>query len=57
MSHGASDQIGEVGAESAAAAFPSNKGWADKAIAQLPDEKLHVARDCRVTLNNGVSNA
>ena len=27
------------------AAFRSNKGWADKAIAQLSDEKLHVALD------------
>ena len=26
-------------------AFRANKGWADKAIAQLPDEKLHVALD------------
>lgn len=30
---------------SAAASFRANKGWADKAIAQLPDEKLHVALD------------
>jgi hypothetical protein len=27
------------------AAFRSNKGWADKAVAQLPDDKLHVALD------------
>src|SRR3954466_13754432 len=27
------------------AAFRSNKGWADKAVAQLPDNKLHVALD------------
>src|SRR5438270_3885112 len=26
-------------------AFKSNKGWADKAIAQLPDDKLHAALD------------
>ena len=26
-------------------AFRSNKGWADKAIAQLSDDKLHVALD------------
>src|SRR5438270_13609557 len=26
-------------------AFKSNKGWADKAIAQLPDDKLHIALD------------
>jgi hypothetical protein len=25
--------------------FRSNKGWADKAIAQLPDDKLHIALD------------
>lgn len=29
----------------AISAFRSNKGWADKAIAQLPDDKLHVALD------------
>lgn len=27
------------------AAFRSSKGWADKAIVQLPDDKLHVALD------------
>jgi hypothetical protein len=26
-------------------AFLSNKGWADKAVAQLPDDKLHIALD------------
>ena len=26
-------------------AFRSNKGWADRAVAQLPDDKLHVALD------------
>ncbi len=30
---------------SAIASFQSNKGWADKAVAQLPDEKLHLALD------------
>ena len=30
---------------SAAASFRANKGWADKAIAQLPDDRLHVALD------------
>jgi len=30
---------------SAATAFRANKGWADKAVAQLSDEKLHVALD------------
>src|SRR5947208_11100230 len=31
--------------EGALAAFRSNKGLADKAVAQLPDDKLHVALD------------
>jgi hypothetical protein len=31
--------------EGALAAFRSTKGWADKAVAQLPDDKLHVALD------------
>jgi len=31
--------------ESAITTFRSNKGWADKAIAQLPDDKLHIALD------------
>ena len=39
------DQIGKSVLESASAAFRSNKGWADKAIGQLPDEKLHIALD------------
>jgi hypothetical protein len=26
-------------------AFRANKGWADKAVGQLPDEKLHIALD------------
>lgn len=30
---------------SAVASFRANKGWADKAIAQLPDDALHVALD------------
>src|SRR5438105_4755485 len=29
----------------AATAFRANKGWADKAVAQVPDEKLHIALD------------
>ena len=29
----------------AIASFQANKGWADKAIAQLPDDKLHIALD------------
>src|SRR5882757_2281296 len=31
--------------DGALAAFRSNKGWAEKAVAQLPDDKLHVALD------------
>jgi hypothetical protein len=31
--------------EGALTAFRSNKGWADKAVAQLGDDKLHVALD------------
>jgi RimJ/RimL family protein N-acetyltransferase len=31
--------------ESALASFQANKGWADKAVAQLSDEKLHLALD------------
>lgn len=37
-----------LGAEvitSAVTCFQANKGWADKAIAQLPDDKLHVTLD------------
>ncbi len=30
---------------SAIASFRTNKGWADKAIAQLHDDKLHVTLD------------
>ena len=39
------EQVGKAVIESAIVAFRSNKGWADKAVAQLPDEKLHVALD------------
>ncbi len=45
MAHGEADQVGTAVIESAVVAFRSNKGWADKAVAQLPDEKLHVALD------------
>jgi hypothetical protein len=37
--------LGAAVLESAVIAFRSNKGWADKAIAQLSDEKLHTALD------------
>lgn len=45
MELSASDVVGTAVIRSATAAFRSNKGWADKAVAQLPDEKLHVALD------------
>src|SRR3954470_24688140 len=31
--------------DGALAAFRSNKGWADKAVAQLPNDALHVSLD------------
>jgi hypothetical protein len=31
--------------DGALTSFRSNKGWADKAVAQLPDDKLHLALD------------
>ena len=39
------DQVATTVIESALAAFRSNKGWADKAVAQLADDMLHVALD------------
>ncbi len=39
------NDIGSIVIESAIASFRANKGWAVKAIAQLPDDKLHVALD------------
>jgi hypothetical protein len=39
------NEVGKTMIEGAVAAFRSNKGWADKAIAQLPDDTLHVALD------------
>jgi hypothetical protein len=38
-------EIGKALINGALAAFRSNKGWADKAIAQLSDDRLHVALD------------
>ena len=38
-----SNDVAKALIEGALAAFRSNKGWADKAVAQLPDDKLHVA--------------
>jgi hypothetical protein len=40
-----SNHVAKALIEGALAAFRSNKGWADKAVAQLPEEKLHVALD------------
>lgn len=37
--------IGKAVIDGAITAFRSNKSWADKAIAQLPDARLHVALD------------
>jgi Protein of unknown function (DUF1572) len=37
--------IGKALIDGTVIAFKSNKGWADKAIAQLPDDKLHIALD------------
>lgn len=38
-------ELGKVVIDGALSSFRANKGWADKAISQLPDEKLHVALD------------
>ena len=37
--------LGEEVIASAITSFRANKDWADRAIAQLPDERLHVALD------------
>lgn len=37
--------IGSIIVESAITSFRANKGWADKSVAQLPAEKLHIALD------------
>lgn len=39
------DLANRVVIDGALSSFRANKGWADKAIAQLPDDKLHVALD------------
>ncbi len=41
----ASNDVAKALIDGALAAFRSTKGWADKAVAQLPDDKLHVALD------------
>jgi hypothetical protein len=38
-------EIGQAVIDAALTAFRSNKGWADKAISQLSDDRLHVALD------------
>src|SRR5438876_9280501 len=40
-----SSDVAKALIDGALATFGSNKGWADKAIGQLPDDKLHVALD------------
>jgi Protein of unknown function (DUF1572) len=41
----AANDLGKVVLDAALASFRANKGWADKAIAQLPDDKLHFSLD------------
>src|SRR5215475_6244980 len=41
----ASNDVAKALIDGALTAFRSNKGWADKAVAQLPDDQLHVALD------------
>lgn len=40
-----SDEVAKALIDGAIAAFRSHKGWADKAITQLSDDKLHIALD------------
>jgi hypothetical protein len=39
------NDVAKVVIDAALASFRANKNWADKAIGQLPDEKLHIALD------------
>jgi len=39
------EDLGKAIIDGALTAFRANKGWADKAVGQLPDEKLHIALD------------
>src|SRR5436190_7864337 len=41
----AATELGKSVLNATLASFRANKGWADKAIGQLPDDKLHVALD------------
>jgi hypothetical protein len=45
MTSDSSNELAKAVLDSALTCFRANKGWADKAIAQLPDEKLHVSLD------------
>jgi len=38
-------ELGKSILDAALTSFRANKGWADKAIGQLPDDKLHIALD------------
>src|SRR5579862_454956 len=40
-----SNEVAKALIDDALASFRSNKGWADKAVAQVADDKLHVALD------------
>src|SRR3982751_659899 len=37
--------LGKAVIDGALASFRANKSWADRAVTQLPDEKLHIALD------------
>lgn len=39
------EDLGRAVIDAALTSFRANKGWADKAVVQLPDEKLHIALD------------
>jgi hypothetical protein len=41
----AATELGKAVLDAALACFRANKSWADKAIGQLPDDKLHVSLD------------
>src|SRR5579871_3412713 len=39
------EDLGKAVVDGALTSFRANKGWADKAVVQLPDERLHIALD------------
>jgi hypothetical protein len=45
MTQSESNNVAKALLDGALAAFRSNKGWADKAVVQLPDDKLHIPLD------------